>query len=138
MHAHVVCDALTAVSEVTEASPCSSGTEARLPRPHATPFFGLLPQSRGRAQVSPRRETPGDLTPSGVWSQKIGSDSVSCAAPDVSCRFGESLGLLGECRHHLAQLSVELRDKRVSEVTIPPSRFLDLVTNLKEVALPFL
>lgn len=63
---------------------------------------------------------------------------MGCAAPDVSCRFGESLGLLGECRHRLAEPGVELRDERASEATIPPSLFLDLVTNPKGVALPFL
>ena len=41
----------------------------------------------------------GDLTPSVAKSQPIGSKNLSCVVPDVSCQVGESLGLLGECRH---------------------------------------
>lgn len=46
----------------------------------------------------------GDLTPSGLWSQHIGSGRKSHVASETSFCFGESLGLLCESRHHFAKL----------------------------------
>lgn len=43
----------------------------------------------------------GYLTPSGAWSHKIGRERMSPVFPDISCRFSESLVLVGACRQHL-------------------------------------
>lgn len=43
----------------------------------------------------------GDLTPSGAWSQKTGSERMSPVFPEISCCFSERLVLVGECRRHV-------------------------------------
>lgn len=62
-----------------------------------TPRFSLGSTGAKRGRKSHRGvKLGGDLTPSGAWSQKIGSERMSPAVPGISCRFSESLVLIGE------------------------------------------
>lgn len=79
----------------------------------------------------------GDVTPSGVWSQKIGSGKMRPVVAGISCRFRESLGFLGECRHRSAEPGGQLR-YRGSEVPPPPAFLLELVTTPTRWPFPFL
>lgn len=51
------------VTKIGKVSPCSSPTKSRLP-PTRHAVLGATSLKSGRAQVPPRRATPGDLTPS--------------------------------------------------------------------------
>lgn len=115
----------------------SSCTQLLLPtRIHPASLWVPLEQ-RESVEVSPSVKVRGDVTPSGVWSQKIGSERMCPVVADISCRFCESLGFLGECRHHSAEPGGQLR-YRGSEVTPPPAFLLELVTTPAKWPFPFL